>query len=159
MECCKKSPLKFNEKYLKYVGDLSSPTLGHAPGAPALVQGANSSQYCRFQIFKANFPEVDMNDLQVHHAFPQSLGWRFPTLGLTGEQIHSFENLRGIRNTTTITLPDGTQKGLHSHITTEWEDFLQPFEQAGTVPDFQQLTAFAQQIDDSFGHLFDPIIR
>lgn len=154
------SPLKANANYLKYVGDLATPRLGNAPGAPALVQGTNASQFYRWQIYKGNFPEIttaQMNNMEIHHAFPQSLGWRFQNLGFTGEAIHSLENLRGIRKD--IFFPAGSNVKLHTHITNTWENFLRPFENAGTSPTIQQLTNFAKNIDDQFGSFFVPPIR
>lgn len=146
----KKTPidLRSNATYLKYVGDLETPRLGNGPTVNHRTN------------FDKAFPNVRV-DMEVHHAIPQRTLGDFPQLGISRNQMHSIENLRGIPNTTRMIDPrDGREKKLHTIITNRWEmDFFPRFIDAGTVPTQQQMNAFAKAIDDDFGYLFNPPIR
>jgi len=143
-DIAKHSPLKLNPTYLKYVGDLPTPRFGNGPTLNHLTN------------FDRAFPSVRV-DMQVHHAYPQRAFNSYPQLGVTGSQLHSLENLRGIKNTTLL---PGTNTRLHTHITNMWQQqFFPNFVATGTVPSVPQIQAFAKIIDDDFGHLFTPPIR
>lgn len=51
------------------------------------------------------------------------------------------------------------KKGLHAHLTTQWVNFNNNHIAAGTIPDRQALFDLAKELDDNFGHLFNPPIR
>ena len=140
----KTSSIKLNPRYLEYVGDLATPRFG---------TGATINHLTNFD--KA-FPNVRVN-MQVHHAYPRRAFTNYPQLGVTANQLHSLENLRGIKNTTLL---PGTNTRLHTHITNKWQqEFFPNFTQNNSVPTIQHVQDFAKIIDDEFGHLFTPPIR
>lgn len=144
-DIAKNSPLKFNEKYLKYVGDLETPRLG------------NATRVDYRKTFDEAFPDVRTNTpMQVHHAVPQAAMSNYPQLNIGVYQMHSLENLRGIP-TDAINPTTGTN--LHQSITNQWGDFYQQHSNAGTLPTMQDIFDFTKQIDDQYGHLFEPVIR
>jgi hypothetical protein len=141
----KTSAIKLNPRYLEYVGDLATPRFGFA----------TRNNYRK--TFDEAFPGVRVN-MEVHHAVPQDILNKFPTLNIHVKEMHSLENLRGISNSTKI-MVNGQEKGLHSHLTTEWVNFNNNHIAAGTVPDMEDLLDLVKQFDDNFGHLFTPPIR
>ena len=67
---------------------------------------------------------------------------------VTEAEMNSLANLRGI--------PNVINRDAHlSQITTLWKEFYTEHPTATK----QELLDFAKQIDDKFGHLFDPPIR
>ena len=67
---------------------------------------------------------------------------------VTASEIHSLANLRGI--------PLAMNSRVHlSQIRKAWNGFYKQFPN----PTKQQLLDFATQVDDQFGHLFDPPVR
>lgn len=144
-EIAKKSPLKINPTYLKYVADLETPHLGHVDIPNPMPVG-----YYRYNVFRGAFkaPELstaDFDNLQVHHALPQWALVRYQHLGITPNQMHSLENLRGIPND----LLD------HTTITNYWEAFYNSNPNAT----LQEVLDYVKFIDDEFGHLFVPPVR
>jgi hypothetical protein len=74
---------------------------------------------------------------------------KFPGAGITEEEIHSLENLRGI--------PKGlVNNRLHlSQLRKEWNRFYRD----NPSPSKQELLDFATQLDDKYGDQFDPPVR
>jgi len=147
------SPLKLNGNYFKYLDDIKLPKFGFASGAPSFnAHWAEISDFYRNKVFKENFPEIDISDMEIHHALPQALKDKFPGFGITPGQMHSIENLRGIAKSATHPVTGGK---LHSHITGQWQRFYNDFPNA----DLDDIRDFAKRIDDDFGHLFIPPVR
>jgi len=145
----KKITQKLNAVYLKYLDDIKVSKLGRA----------TTNDYRKN--FDDAFPDVRV-DMEVHHAFPQELLDNFPDLGFDPKEIHSLENLRGIPNSVKWPLnapPETPTIRLHSHITNEWKKFFDPFKMSVTSPTFEQIQAFALQIDNLSGQYFKPPIR
>lgn len=142
----KNSPLKASATYLKYVGDLATPRLGHVDIPDPMPVG-----FWRYNVFRGNFSasaglsKADFDNLQVHHAVPQWVLTRHPNLGITPNQMHSLENLRGI--------PNGTLD--HTTITNYWE----AFSNSNPNPDMDEILDYVKFIDDEFGHLMIPPVR
>ena len=160
-DIARKTPLKFNEKYLRYVGDLETPKLGNAVGAP----GEDSAWYEIYNFYKGvfsdAFPELvdDLGNMEIHHAIPRRMLMpEFSPVGITPNQMHSLENLRGIAKTTLD--PDGSGLKLHQVITNRWQqNFFPQYVNSGTIPSMAEINAFAKQIDDLYGDLFTPPVR
>lgn len=123
-------------KYLKYIDDLKTPKLG---GYFATKSTYNAN-------FKNKFSDVSDQIGEVHHAVPRWVQTRYAHLGITNNQLHSLENLRGIPNNNSLD---------HTTITNYWEAFYNSNQNAnlGEVMDFVKF------IDDEFGHLFVPPVR
>jgi hypothetical protein len=124
--------------YLRYIHDTGTPNLG---GYFATVNTYSSN-------YKTKFPEVASQISQVHHAVPQAVISRYPTLGINQTQMHSLENLRGIPNNGTVS---------HQAITNSWNQFYATHPAATTT--LEQILNKAKEIDNEFGHLFVPPIR
>jgi hypothetical protein len=129
-------------KYLKYVDDLKTPKLGN--------KFATKSTYR--DNFRGMFPEVKGQIEEVHHAFPQVLfdnQDRYGYLGITTDQMHSFENLRGVSKT------------LHDQLDAHWTTWLRnntpPVSQH--FPKFNEIKDFAKYLDDLYGSSLVPPIR
>jgi hypothetical protein len=131
-------------KYLRYLEDVKVARFGWATINDHLAT------------FDRTFPDIRVN-MQVHHAIPQATLSRFPALGIDPKQMHSLENLRGIPNT--VLAPDGSGDELHTFITRMWEQDFFPNYGPGNIPTMQEMNYFAKQIDDQFGHLFNPPVR
>ncbi|MEX2115121.1 MAG: hypothetical protein WD845_18150 [Pirellulales bacterium] len=83
----------------------------------------------------------------VHHGVEQQVLDRYPGV-ITESELHSLENLRGI--------PKGANSETHlSEIRREWNRF---YDQHPTATK-EQLLDKATEIDEKYGHLFDPPIR
>jgi hypothetical protein len=122
--------------YLKYIDDIKIPNLG----------GSFATKNNYSPKFKSQFPELGGKIGPVHHAVPQDVLTRYPNLGITQDQMHSFENLRGIPSNGTLD---------HQTLTNYWQAFYNSNPNA-SVDDLLEYTKF---IDDEFGHLFMPPIR
>jgi hypothetical protein len=129
-------------KYVKYVDDLKTPKLGN--------KFATKSTYR--DNFRGMFPEVKGQIEEVHHAFPQVLfdnQDRYGYLGITTDQMHSFENLRGVSKT------------LHDQLDAHWTTWLRnntpPVSQH--FPTFNEIKDFAKYLDDLYGSSLVPPIR
>ncbi|MDX2280021.1 MAG: hypothetical protein NW218_10560 [Saprospiraceae bacterium] len=135
---------KFSDKALKYVDDLSFPKLGW-------VNPPNVTLYR--QRFMDAFPELNFISAdQVHHALPQAIQVKYPNLNVTDNQMHSLENLRGIKSGTMI--PNNSMP-LHTYLTNQWKIFYDSNPQAT----LQQILDQVKLFDDQFGPLFVPPIR
>lgn len=140
----KNNSIRLNGKAYKYVDDLITPKFGWAT-SPGVTDYRKR--------FTDHLPEINFTSSDhVHHAVPQHIRDRYPHLGIVIEQMHSLENLRGIKND--IILPNGRR--LHQEITYyRWN----PWYDSNPNPTLQDVLDFAKQIDDEFGHLFTPPIR
>lgn len=123
-------------KYLKYIDDLKTPKLG---GYFATVSSYREN-------FKNKFNDVKDQIGEVHHAVPQWVQTRYAHLGITNNQMHSLENLRGIPNNNSLD---------HVTITNYWEAFYNSNQNAN----IGEIMDFVKFIDDEFGHLFVPPVR
>lgn len=132
----KKSPVRINGDYLKYLDNISIPKFG-----PKLASKSTFNSK-----FKNLYEEVADQIGQVHHAVPQSVIHRFPNLNISLDQMHSLENLRGIPVYGTLD---------HQTITNYWEAFFN----ANDNPSMQEIFEYVEFIDDEFGHLFIPPVR
>jgi hypothetical protein len=84
----------------------------------------------------------------VHHSVEQQVLDRYPGV-ITETELHSLENLRGI--------PKGSNAQTHlREIRKEWNAFYRQHPERATK---EQLLDKATEIDNKFGHLFDPPIR
>lgn len=109
------------------------------------------------EIFFEKYPEAK-GKVFVHHAVEQNI-LKGKTIGsFIGEEIHSLENLRGI--------PNELNRELHlSKIRIAWNEFHEKFKDKdkgkdkGKVPTRQQILDRKNEIDDMYGHLFNPPIR
>jgi hypothetical protein len=103
----------------------------------------NRSDY-RGTFFSVN-PEL-RGKVVVHHSIEQQVLRRPETAGLfTDEEIHSYENLRGI--------PNKISSELHlSHIRKEWNRFYKE----NPNPIKEQVIRKRLEIDRIYGHLFNP---
>src|SRR5690606_12130800 len=100
--------------------------------------------------YRENFRKAHPNvsDVVVHHAVEQQVQKRYPGL-VSDAELHSGENLRGI--------PKGQiNNRIHlSAIRKEWNEFYRN----NPNPTKQDLLDKATEIDDKFGHLFNPPVR
>ena len=112
--------------------------------AGAKVGWAKSKNY-RKTFFDAN-PTLNSSDYVVHHSVEQRINKKYPGL-FTEEELHSIENLRGIRKEFDINLH---QKVVQS----EWNEFYRTHATATR----QQVLDYASRLDKKYGHLFDPPI-
>lgn len=119
---------------LKGVKDFTNETLG-----------VTSRLTYRKTFFKA-FPHLE-GKVVVHHAIEQNVLKNYP--GLIDElEMHSLQNLRGI--------PKELNNSLHlNEIQKIWKRFYKNH----PTPTREDLIKQAAQIDDLFGHLFNPPIR
>lgn len=113
-------------------------------GKPAGFGHASSFDYA--ENFFAHHPELRGN-VWVHHAVEQQALTRYPH-ALTPAELHSYENLRGIPN-------DLNSRAHLSAIRKEWNEFYRANPRATTA----DLLRKATQIDDKYGHLFNPRLR
>ncbi|WP_181176338.1 hypothetical protein [Mesorhizobium sp. B2-3-5] len=112
--------------------------------AGAKVGWSKSKNY-RKTFSDAN-PTLDISDYVVHHSVEQGVLQKYPGL-FTDEEMHSVENLRGIRKEFDAKLH---QKVIRS----EWNEFYK----AHVTATRQQVLDYATQLDKKYGHLFDPPI-
>ena len=149
--------LKFNPNYLKYVGDLDVPKLGWVANAPPMdAAWYVRSDFYRNKVFRANFPDIpqaQFDNMEIHHAMPQDVLSRYPDLGVSVNQVHSLENLRGIPKDAYH--PDDPNQKLHPYITGQWTSWMNSNPNAT----MQQVLDKAKSFDDEFGKLFNPPIR
>lgn len=84
----------------------------------------------------------------VHHAVEQQAARRYPGAGITPNEMHSLENLRGI--------PKGDNNSMHlSHLRKEWNRFYRNNPNATR----QDLLEFATKLDVKYGSEFDPPVK
>lgn len=115
------------------------------PGTQRAALGQATSPNYRRTFFAAN--PAQEGKVVVHHAIEQQVLSVYPGL-ITESELHSIENLRGI--------PKGINGEYHlSNIRREWNAFYNQYPNATK----QQLLDKATEIDDKYGHLFDPPIR
>ena len=137
-------------KTVKEVPDLVNSAKKVAQGADEAASrgarfGSASSKNYRGAFFEAN-PGLE-GQVVAHHAVEQQALTRFPGT-VTEAQIHSLENLRGI--------PKSINSDVHlSQIRKSWNEFYRN----NPAPTQQQLLDHATNIDDQFGHLFNPLVR
>ena len=99
--------------------------------------------------FFNHHPEVAPSTIVHHAAEKQIIEKRWPEL-FKPAALESIENMRGI--------PKGLNGEMHlSKIRTRWNRFYDRY--AHVPPSEQEVLDFVKQIDDEFGHLFDPPIR
>ena len=109
----------------------------------ATVGRAASTDYAT--TFFTKHPHLE-GKVVVHHAVEQQVLERYPGV-FTPEEIHSLENLRGI--------PKGLDADLHkSCIRKEWNEFYRA-NPANTMTK-QKVLDKAAEIDEKYGHLFEP---
>lgn len=121
-------------KTLKSVKDFAKATLGTA-----------TRLNYRKTFFDA-FPHLE-GKVVVHHAIEQSVLHNYPGV-ISEAQLHSLQNLRGI--------PKELNNTLHlSHIRKIWDDF---YDTHPTLS-LEDLMRKATEIDNRYGHLFEPPIR
>jgi len=107
---------------------------------------AKSKQY-RKTFLEAN-TNVDSDDIIVHHGVERQVQRRYPGV-VSDSEMHSVKNLRGIRNE--------LNSDVHlSKIRKMWDEF---YELHPDAVNKEQLLEKATEIDDLYGHLFDPPIR
>jgi RHS repeat-associated protein len=93
--------------------------------------------------FFDEFPDLK-GKVTVHHSVEQQTLIRYPEM-FTEAEIHSLENLRGI--------PTKMNPDLHlSKIRKEWNKFYKQ----NPTPTKEQILEKAAEIDEKYGHLFDP---
>ncbi|MBZ9854317.1 hypothetical protein LB566_10920 [Mesorhizobium sp. CA13] len=110
--------------------------------AGAKVGWTKSKNY-RKTFFDAN-PTLNSSDYVVHHSVEKRVLKKYPGL-FTEEELHSLENLRGIRADFDI--------NLHLKvIRSEWDEFYRTHATATR----QQVLDYATHLDKKYGHLFDP---
>ena len=102
--------------------------------------------------YRANFFDANPDlkgQVAVHHAVEQqAIKRKYPELGISSNEMHSLDNLRGI--------PHGINSEVHlSKIQKEWDDFY--FDNPS--PTKQDLLDKATEIDGKFGHQFNPPVR
>ena len=86
--------------------------------------------------------------MTVHHAVEQSAARRYPNAGITPEEMHSLENLRGI--------PNEVNSELHLRtLRREWNEFYRE----NPNPTKQDLLDHATYLDNKYGTQFDPPVR
>lgn len=113
-------------------------------GKSARFGHATSFDYA--ENFFARHPDL-RGQVWVHHAVEQQTLTRYPH-ALTPAQLHSYENLRGI--------PNDLNSRVHlSAIRKEWNEFYRSNPRA-TATD---LLRKATEIDNKYGHLFNPRLR
>jgi hypothetical protein len=112
--------------------------------AGAKVGWARSNDY-RKTFFDAN-PSLNKSDYVVHHGVEQGVFEKYPGL-FSEKELHSIENLRGIRKEFDINLH---QKVIRN----EWDGFYKENPHATR----QQVLDYVAEIDKKYGHLFDPPI-
>ena len=106
---------------------------------------AKTSNYTK--TFYDAHPEL-LGKTIVHHAVEKQVRTKFPGV-VTGAEIHSLENLRGI--------PREINNTLHlSEPRTEWNRFYKPFIDSRTAPTQAQLLQKATEIDAKHGWRFKP---
>ncbi|HEY9868273.1 MAG TPA: hypothetical protein V6D08_03845, partial [Candidatus Obscuribacterales bacterium] len=94
-------------------------------------------------------PELVDFDLEVHHAIPQAVLERYPTL-FTANEVNSLEFLRGIPNEATI-----NGERVHKLITGSWNKFLKQ----NTNATREQVLNHLQELDNTYGAHFTPPIN
>ena len=94
------------------------------------------------------YPETE-GKVVVHHAIEQQVLTRYnERANFTEEEINQIDNLRGI--------PSKINSDLHlSKIRLKWNDFYREYPN----PTKEQLRTKALEIDNQFGHLFNPKIQ
>lgn len=113
-------------------------------GRPASFGHAPSHNYR--ENFFAHHPEL-RGKVWVHHAVEQQVQRRYPHL-VHPDQLHSYENLRGI--------PNDINSRVHlGEIRKEWNAFYRN----NPSPTQADLLNKATEIDNKYGHLFNPRIR
>ncbi|SFX68203.1 RHS repeat-associated core domain-containing protein [Thermoactinomyces sp. DSM 45891] len=101
---------------------------------------------CYRDTFFEAYPELK-GKVVVHHAVEQQAMRRYPGK-YTNDEMHSLDNLRGI--------PKEINSSLHlSTIRKEWNQFYK----ANPNATKGQLSDKARDVDDKYGHLFNPPIR
>ena len=119
-------------------------TTGDRPSRtqPARFGYAESFNYR--ETFRAANPEI-ADSVVVHHAVEQQAMRKYDAAGITLNQMHSLENLRGI--------PKTVNGPLHlSAIRKEWNRFYR--EHPSATQD--ELLAFATRLDEKYGSHFNP---
>lgn len=99
----------------------------------------------RKTFFDAN-PSLNKSDYIVHHGVEQGVFKRYPGL-FTEQELHSIENLRGIRKEFDINLH---QKVIRNE--------LEYFYKNNPHATRQKVLDYVTEIDKKYGHLFDPPI-
>ena len=105
---------------------------------------------CYGDRFFAAYPHLKGIVAQVHHAIPQDVFKKWPTL-FDKKIKHSLDNLRGIP-------AEGASKLHQGEIHTLWNDFYQIYREAKVTPTKEAVEGMVKQIDELFGHRFNPPI-
>lgn len=116
------------------------------PGHQATFGHTDSFDYKK-TFFDAN-PDTE-GKVVVHHAVEQQAMRRYPDAGITPNEMHSLENLRGI--------PKGdVNDRVHlSLLRKEWNRFYRD----NPNPTKEDFLKFATKMDKQYGHEFNPPIR
>lgn len=123
----------------------NSPAKTITSARPRASLGHSASTNYRKTFFDAH-PDLQ-GTVIVHHGVEQQVLDRYPGV-ITESELHSLENLRGI--------PKGTNSETHlSAIRREWNRFYE----AHPTATKEELLEKATEIDEKYGHLFDPPIR
>lgn len=136
-------------------GEISQNAIGTAVLASLLARDPSAIKYAgakvgwtksknyRKTFFDAN-PALNSSGYVVHHSVEQRVLQKYPGL-FTAEELHSLENLRGVRSDFDI--------NLHLKvIRAEWDNFYK----AHATATRQQVLDYATHLDKKYGHLFDP---
>jgi hypothetical protein len=138
-------------------GEISSSAFDTALMASLLARDSSAIKYTGAKVgwtksknYRKTFsdanPKINMSDYVIHHSVEQDVLNRYPGL-FTVEEMHSIENLRGIRNEFDINL----HKKVFRY---EWDEFYKAHKTATR----QQVLEYATELDKKYGHLFDPPI-
>ena len=105
---------------------------------------------CHIKVFFDAYPHLKGFVAQVHHAIPQDVFKKWPTL-FDKKIKHSLDNLRGIP-------AEGASKLHQGEIHTLWNDFYEIYREAKVTPTKEAVEGMVKQIDELFGHRFNPPI-
>ncbi|MFC7625155.1 hypothetical protein [Microlunatus sp. GCM10028923] len=113
---------------------------------PAKFGSAENTNYR--QTFREAHPDI-ADSVVVHHAVEQQAMRKYPSAGITPNQMHSLENLRGIPK------GDVNNKVHLSGLRKDWNRFYRDNPEATQ----QQLLDYATKLDEKYGSHFDPQVR
>ncbi len=140
----KTSTTKFSANALRYVDDVSFPRFGWATSGDWRGNFRN-----RFP--SSDIPDNVFNNMEVHHAVPQAVLTKYPSLGIQNGHMHSVENLRGIPKDALT----ASGAKVHTTVTNLWTTWYAQNPNA-TLANIQD---YANFIDNLYGHQFIPPVR
>jgi hypothetical protein len=118
----------------------------HSQRGPRATLGQATTSNYRRTFFDAH-PDLK-GTVIVHHGIERQALTKYPGV-LTRSELHSLENLRGIPK-------DANAKTHLRQIRKEWNSFYRQHPKLATK---EELLEKATEIDNKYGHLFDPPIR